>query len=113
MGSGSLLYAVQNRGVVMCAIPEYYARTRPTTIAVEKRQMACKPGSVLRPKAKRWPFLWDVCRHTPHATYPDGYPETGTVPSLFGLAPDGACHAASVAGDAVRSYRTISTLPRL
>ena len=34
------------------------------------------------------------------------------VPSLFGLAPGGACLAASVAGDAVRSYRTISTLPR-
>jgi len=34
------------------------------------------------------------------------------VPSLFGLAPGGACLAASVASDAVRSYRTISTLPR-
>jgi len=35
------------------------------------------------------------------------------MPSLFGLAPGGACHAISVAGDAVRSYRTISTLPPL
>jgi len=34
------------------------------------------------------------------------------VPSLFGLAPGGACRAASVASRAVRSYRTISTLPR-
>ena len=32
------------------------------------------------------------------------------MPSLFGLAPGGACHAASVTKDAVRSYRTISTL---
>src|SRR6185437_597202 len=33
------------------------------------------------------------------------------LPSLFGLAPGGACRAASVASRAVRSYRTISTLP--
>ena len=32
--------------------------------------------------------------------------------SLFGLAPGGACRAASVARDAVRSYRTLSPLPR-
>ena len=24
----------------------------------------------------RWPFVWDVCRHTPHATYPDDNAET-------------------------------------
>jgi len=33
------------------------------------------------------------------------------MPSLFGLAPSGACRAAFVAEAAVRSYRTISTLP--
>ena len=32
------------------------------------------------------------------------------VPSLFGLAPGGVCHAGSVAGPAVRSYRTLSPL---
>src|SRR6185436_7706221 len=32
---------------------------------------------------------------------------------LFGLAPGGVCRAASVAGSAVRSYRTVSPLPRL
>ena len=31
---------------------------------------------------------------------------------LFGLAPGGVYHAASVAGGAVRSYRTLSPLPR-
>src|SRR4051812_47388087 len=31
-------------------------------------------------------------------------------PSLFGLAPGGVCRAASVAGSAVRSYRTVSPL---
>lgn len=75
------------------------------------RQMACKPGSVLRPKTDGWPFLWDDSCLPPHATYPDGYPETDYVPSLFGLAPGGACQAVSVARAAVRSYRTISTLP--
>src|SRR5258706_9309002 len=61
----------------------------------------------------RWPFLWDVRCRTPHATYPDGSAETRKIPSLFGLAPGGACRAAFVAEDAVRSYRTISTLPGL
>src|ERR1700743_2669172 len=34
------------------------------------------------------------------------------LPSLFGLAPGGVCRAVSVAEDAVRSYRTVSPLPR-
>src|SRR6478735_1943806 len=34
-------------------------------------------------------------------------------PFLFGLAPGGVCRAVSVAGNAVRSYRTVSPLPRL
>jgi hypothetical protein len=34
-------------------------------------------------------------------------------PSLFGLAPGGVCRAAGVATGAVRSYRTVSPLPRL
>jgi len=33
------------------------------------------------------------------------------VPPLFGLAPGGVCRAATVAGSAVRSYRTVSPLP--
>ncbi len=33
------------------------------------------------------------------------------LPSLFGLAPGGVCRAVSVAGHAVRSYRTVSPLP--
>jgi hypothetical protein len=73
--------------------------------------MACKPGSVFAVARNGRPFLWDGSCLTPLATYPDGYPETDYVPSLFGLAPGGACLAALVAKDAVRSYRTISTLP--
>src|SRR5258706_11927333 len=34
-------------------------------------------------------------------------------PSLFGLAPGGVCRATCVAAGAVRSYRTLSPLPRL
>ncbi len=34
------------------------------------------------------------------------------VPSLFGLAPCGVCHAPPIAARAVRSYRTFSPLPR-
>jgi hypothetical protein len=36
-----------------------------------------------------------------------------SAPSLFGLAPGGACRAVSVTGTAVRSYRTVSPLPRM
>jgi len=77
------------------------------------RQTACKPGSVHRVAATLWPFLWDVRYRTPHATYPDDDPETDHVPSLFGLAPGGVCRAVCVATSAVRSYRTVSPLPRL
>ncbi len=37
--------------------------------------------------------------------------EQSGLPPLFGLAPGGVCHAAAVAGGAVRSYRTLSPLP--
>jgi len=48
----------------------------------------------------------------------DTDPEASTLarqnfaPSLFGLAPGGVCRAAGVAAGAVRSYRTVSPLPR-
>src|ERR1043166_4183551 len=50
------------------------------------------------------------------AAGPDG-PENakvslGSAPVLFGLAPGGVCRAVSIAGNAVRSYRTVSPLPR-
>src|SRR5690348_8425449 len=38
--------------------------------------------------------------------------ERSALPPLFGLAPGGVYPAASVAGNAVRSYRTFSPLPR-
>jgi len=55
-------------------------------------------------------------RHMSQATYPGaaratrlGEPKA----PLFGLAPGGVYPATAVAGSAVRSYRTISPLPRL
>ena len=96
----------------------------------EKRQTACKPGSVqgrcrarygvaaithARP-APVWPFIWDVRCRTPHATYPRIGAENACTSCdaralLSGLAPGGVCRAASVTGRAVRSYRTLSPLP--
>ena len=61
----------------------------------------------------RWqPFIWDACCQTPLATYPEL--KRGGPPHrpLFGLAPHGVYPAVPVARDAVRSYRTISPLPR-
>src|SRR6266851_8708406 len=46
-------------------------------------------------------------------TGPDGPGAFAPTSFLFGLAPGGVCRAASVAGSAVRSYRTVSPLPRL
>ncbi len=38
----------------------------------KKRQMACKPGSVHRPRTAGWPFIWDARYRTPRATDPGG-----------------------------------------
>jgi len=45
-------------------------------------------------------------------TGPDGPGACASTSFLFGLAPGGVCRAASIAGNAVRSYRTVSPLPR-
>src|SRR3954454_18053197 len=85
-------------------------RSRHTT--VKRAQAACKPGSVPGPKAGRWPFLWDPCRHGPRATDPDDRLENQPAPTLsrtpapsplLGLAPGGVYRAVDVAADAVRS----------
>ena len=81
-------------------------------------QTACKPGSVppAFADAAIIPLdrpLLDGSRDLPGRLGP-ARPCPGSLrgaSSLFGLAPGGACHAASVAGDAVRSYRTLSPLP--
>ena len=75
--------------------------------------MACKPGSVPRLTRGDDHSSGVPVAGAPRATYPDGNAETRNVPSLFGLAPGGACRAVFVAEAAVRSYRTVSTLPAL
>jgi hypothetical protein len=80
----------------------------------------CARRSVSRvlspPEGGRWPFVWDVHRRTPRATYPGDGPETclraeARVPPLFGLAPGVVYPATAVTDGAVRSYRTLSPLP--
>ena len=76
--------------------------------------MACKPGSVpLRA------MTIHLGRPLPDASsnQPGQHPGNrfigpkSNAPPLFGFAPGGVCHAASVTGRAVRSYRTVSPLP--
>ena len=60
---------------------------------------------------------WVVVTEHLIATYPDDRPgnrpgmREHTMSSLFGLAPGGVYHAASIAGRAVGSYPTFSPLP--
>jgi len=86
-------------------------------------QKACKPGSVPGLAPHRRPFICDACCQTPLAANPvplgQSLPSGGIDKSrparagtLFGIAPSGACHAASVARHAVGSYPTVSSLPR-
>ena len=89
-----------------------------------KHQPACKPGSVGRAASRArdghssgTPVAWRLEQPTRtagsgHRSRCDGL-RRRTAPSLFGLAPGGVCHAVGVAVDAVRSYRTLSPLPRL
>ena len=62
-------------------------------------------------------FLWAEHCCPALATYPEviraesARGRRGAAPSLFGLAPCGVCPARSIAGAAVRSYRTFSPLP--
>jgi hypothetical protein len=80
----------------------------------------CKPNSVCRIAPAGRPFLWATHYCAAQATYPKVWraepararPKAfGRASSLFGLAPCGVCHARSITGTAVRSYRTFSPLP--
>ena len=81
------------------------------------RQVACKPGSVLRATdlaPGRWPFISGADYPAPHAVNPDDRPEAVplcSISSLSDLAPGGACRAVAVTGNAVGSYPTVSPLP--
>ena len=78
------------------------------------RQRACKPGSV-------HPASWEarLCGHSSRPRLASGLKQPtraasrnqAHVPPLFGLAPGGVYRAGPVARTAVRSCRTLSTLP--
>ena len=103
------------RGPACCAEP-----------LIARHQPACKPGSVghrrLAPTVRDGHSSGTMFAHgleqptrTAGLTSPRGVfacANEPASPSLFGLAPGGVCHAVSVAGPAVRSYRTFSPLPR-
>ena len=88
--------------------------------ATEQRcQPACKPGSVWPPPESGnvaaiplGPMSPSASRNLPGRWAGNCPRRLPLVPSLFGLAPGGVCHAASVAGRAVGSYPTLSPLPR-
>ena len=79
------------------------------------RQRACKPGSVLRRSFTRR----RMCGHSSRPRFASGLKQPtraasrnqARVPPLFGLAPGGVYRAGPVARTAVRSCRTLSTLP--
>ena len=90
-----------------------------------EHQPACKPGSVRhRPLARTirdghssgtmFAHGLEQPTRTASLTSPCGviaFANGPALPSLFGFAPGVVCHAVSVAGYAVRSYRTFSPLP--
>ena len=101
------------RGPACCAEP-----------LIHRYQPACKPGSVgHRPLARTirdghssgttFARCLEQPTRTASLTSPCGViasRELTALPSLFGFAPGVVCHAVSVAGYAVRSYRTFSPL---
>ena len=88
----------------------------------EADQPACKPGSVGpgvasgRGSHSSGTAVADRLEQPTRATDPESRsarPLAGSGASpLFGLAPGGVCRAVRVAASAVRSYRTLSPLPR-
>src|SRR3954464_4427893 len=91
---------------------------------MRKCQTACKPGSVPGLPLKGvvpWMTI-PLGRSSPNASRDQPGQRRGNAlvrnrlhdpdrPPLFGLAPGGVYRAIAVAGDAVRSYRTLSPLP--
>jgi len=88
-------------------------------------QPACKPGSVGHHSCEWYVTAIPLgrCLHMASSNLPGrrawhsprgviAFANHPLLPSLFGFAPGGVCPAISVAGDAVRSYRTFSPLPR-
>src|SRR5688572_9014716 len=84
----------------------------PTSTTINKKESACKPGSVENSHSSGTRVATRLKQPT---RGPPRVAVGGLIrPALlFGLAPDGVFPAATVASDAVRSYRTFSPLPVL
>ena len=111
-----------NRRFVLLLFSRAEGGSAPTTGPIEDRASgARRPVSrVLYPpqwwRAMTIPLgrpLPDASRDRPgRRRGKPAWPGAGpAVSSLFGLAPGGVCRAVAVAGNAVRSYRTLSPLP--
>ncbi len=113
------------RGPARYAEPLIFNKTRFLRKRFRQRyQPACKPGFVgHRPLARTirdghssgtmFAHGLEQPTRTASLTSPCGVFAQGelpALPSLFGFAPGVVCHAGSVAGPAVRSYRTFSPL---
>src|SRR6267378_6847856 len=99
-------------------------RVAPNPPFLKEHQPACKPGFVghrlLAPTIRdghssgtTFARCLEQPTRTASLTLPCGviaFANEPALPSLFGLAPGVVCHAVSVAGPAVRSYRTFSPL---
>ena len=122
------------RGPAWCAEPLIHSETRflyanrkSTSLenASQIYQPACKPGSVghralahaIRDGHSSGTTFARCLEQPTRTVGPDKalrcsrMKRTAAMPSLFGFAPGVVCHAVSVAGYAVRSYRTFSPLP--
>ena len=75
--------------------------------------MACWPSTSKRDGHSSGTPVARRIKQPTRMTGPDGPVACAATSFLFGLAPGGVCRAAAVAGSAVRSYRTVSPLPRL
>ena len=98
-------------------LARFYYGERRRGRGVEKKQVRRPVSRVLSPPVRAMdghssgmPVTGHLARPT-RATSRKHRCRLPGVPPLFGLAPGGVCHAASVAGRAVGSYPTVSPLP--
>ena len=89
----------------LCVLRICQTACKPGSVPAVKREMAIHLGRPLPDASRDRPGRRRGSPPGPSVLRPRG------LPSLLGLAPGGVCPAVAVAGNAVRSYRTISPLP--
>ncbi len=88
----------------------YQPAPQPLQKSDERELPGCKPVSVPL-RAAVIPLGRALLRGS--SDLPGSRTGRAVPPPLFGLAPRGVCHAGEITSAAVRSYRTISPLPRV